>query len=74
MNKKTLLFLSFLFCLAFGLQAQDIDGDGVLDVGDNCVFTFNPGQADTNGDGIGDLCDNDGDGILKLIVLFMLFN
>ena len=29
----------------------DSDGDGVLDPADNCVFTANPDQADTDDDG-----------------------
>lgn len=35
----------------------DWDGDGIL-IGDNCPFTFNPDQADADGDGVGDDCDN----------------
>ncbi|MCG8461369.1 MAG: VWA domain-containing protein, partial [Holophagales bacterium] len=35
----------------------DTDDDGVPDVSDNCVFTPNPDQADTNGNGIGDACE-----------------
>ncbi|HKQ50398.1 MAG TPA: thrombospondin type 3 repeat-containing protein [Phycisphaerae bacterium] len=53
----------------------DSDGDGLLDVYDNCPFDFNPEQEDGDGDGVGDVCDNcpfvadptqadtDGDGI-----------
>lgn len=53
----------------------DADGDGILDINDNCPNTPNPNQADFDGDGRGDVCDNcvnisnptqadgDGDGI-----------
>ena len=55
----------------------DTDGDGVPDTTDNCTFVYNPDQADSNGDFIGDACtevaptevptapgiDSDGDGI-----------
>ena len=47
---------------------DDMDGDGIPDVLDNCPNQFNPSQADANGDGIGNAChlqnvDSDGDGI-----------
>ncbi|AKJ04179.1 Metal dependent amidohydrolase [Archangium gephyra] len=45
-------------------ETNDIDGDGVLDVSDNCPNVFNPVrpldngmQADSDGDGDGDTCD-----------------
>ena len=44
---------------------DDIDGDGVLNAQDNCPSAVNPGQADFNGDGIGDACqDSDADTVL----------
>ena len=56
----------FVLCVGFIVHAQDADADGVLDSSDNCISTFNPFQRDTDGDGIGDVCDtdDDGDGIL----------
>ena len=37
---------------------SDGDGDGVLDVCDNCQSIGNVDQEDTDGDGVGDICDN----------------
>ena len=57
------------------LVSEDMDGDGIPNLEDNCPCTYNPDQMDTDGDGVGDLCDNcpytsnpeqedfDGDGI-----------
>ena len=36
----------------------DEDGDGVVNVADNCPADFNPGQEDIDGDVVGDVCDN----------------
>jgi len=36
---------------------NDIDEDGVDDSEDNCPNTFNPGQSDSGGGGVGDACD-----------------
>lgn len=46
------------------LEAPDFDADGVQDSLDNCVLVPNPSQADADGDGVGDACNdiNDGDG------------
>jgi len=35
----------------------DGDNDGIPDASDNCRFVFNPDQADSNSDGVGDACD-----------------
>lgn len=46
------------------MDGADMDGDGIDDVDDNCVCTFNPirpldegMQGDFDGDGVGDACD-----------------
>jgi hypothetical protein len=36
---------------------NDVDGDDILDVEDNCRWTANPVQGDADGDARGDLCD-----------------
>ena len=42
--------------------AGDVDGDGVVNAEDNCVFAPNDGQTDVDLDGLGDPCDPDRDG------------
>jgi len=39
----------------------DTDGDGIVDASDNCKNISNSGQLDTDGDKMGDSCDNDDD-------------
>ncbi len=39
----------------------DSDGDGITDNLDNCPDDPNPGQLNTDGDALGDVCDNDDD-------------
>lgn len=45
-----------------GPSVVDTDGDGVADATDNCPTVPNPGQADLDNDGAGDVCDSDRDG------------
>lgn len=40
------------------VDCTDSDGDGVVDVDDNCRGAANPGQLDDDDDGVGDACDN----------------
>ena len=40
----------------------DYDGDGVINAEDTCRFTYNKQQRDADGDGIGNVCDDDIDG------------
>ncbi|MFC1505085.1 right-handed parallel beta-helix repeat-containing protein [Thermodesulfobacteriota bacterium] len=50
------------------LGFTDQDGDGICTGVDNCPDLANMDQADTDGDGIGDVCDNqDGDAILDYV-------
>jgi hypothetical protein len=37
---------------------DDLDGDGIANVVDNCARADNPDQHDEDGDGLGDVCDN----------------
>ncbi|MDO4229323.1 MAG: thrombospondin type 3 repeat-containing protein [Capnocytophaga sp.] len=41
---------------------EDTDGDGILSSIDNCPEISNADQADSDNDGIGDVCDEDWDG------------
>ena len=41
---------------------EDTDGDGIANSKDNCPMIANNNQLDTDGDGLGDVCDSDDDG------------
>lgn len=51
----------------FSALITDEDGDGIPNNQDNCQFVANADQKDVDGDGYGDLCDDDsdGDGVLN---------
>jgi LruC domain-containing protein len=62
-DSQGLLNVSGHFCvrrLEYGC-VPDADWDGIIDDVDNCVGLANSDQADADGDGAGDLCDDDGD-------------
>ena len=46
-----------LLQLTYALPPPDGDGDGVDDGADSCPSVANPGQEDTDGDGVGDACE-----------------
>ena len=62
-----------LNCVPATLPPPDADSDGVPDASDNCPTASNPGQADDDGDGIGNVCDThdnrdyDSDGVFDTI-------
>ncbi len=47
--------------LGFLSNIVDSDGDGIGDQADNCPANYNPGQANNDGDALGDVCDPDDD-------------
>ena len=48
--------------LMSGTKIQDFDGDGISDSEDNCPDTHNQDQADSDSDGVGDVCDQCSEG------------
>jgi hypothetical protein len=44
-------------CDVGAFEFQDTDGDQVEDGVDNCPTVYNPDQADSDGDGVGDACE-----------------
>jgi YD repeat-containing protein len=47
--------------LSMAVTGGDADGDGIVDVDDNCPTVANADQTDTDTDGQGDACDPDDD-------------
>lgn len=45
----------------FFFVGGDQDGDGLADTADNCPSVANPGQENSDGDNLGDVCDDDRD-------------
>lgn len=74
----TLAAVTGNFSVDFGGSAQaipgDIDNDGVPDQQDNCPLHPNPDQTDTDGDGLGDVCDPNPGGGLPPCVGILDFN
>lgn len=56
----TLLLAGALAC-SNSVLVPDADGDGVADVDDNCPLVSNPAQVDSDGNGVGDACQDDND-------------
>jgi hypothetical protein len=62
--------------LVVSTSSMDSDGDGILDVVDNCPDTPNPNQEDSDEDGVGDACecrsdfDSDGDVDVSDLAIF----
>ncbi len=50
--------------LVCAITLLDSDNDGISDDQDNCPDIYNPDQADSDGDGIGDACDAQGSEII----------
>jgi hypothetical protein len=48
-------------CWSDGYACNDWDADGVTNNNDNCISVYNPDQTNTDGDGMGNACDDDDD-------------
>jgi hypothetical protein len=60
-NDKPMSDIKIVDVFVTGLWA-DTDSDGVSDSKDNCPLDSNADQLDSDGDGVGDVCDDDLDG------------
>lgn len=54
-----LLAVTWLPLSGTAVAATDSDGDGILNIEDNCIEIANNNQRDSNGDGFGNVCDAD---------------
>ena len=63
-----------LLLVSAGAHATDTDGDGLVDIEDNCINAANPSQIDTDGDLFGNACDTDlnNDGVVNVVDLGLL--